>query len=418
MRILNLQAENVKRLRVVEITPDGDVVIISGKNGAGKTSVLDAIWLALAGGKASRASDTTKPVREGADAAHVRLDLGELVVTRSWNAKTGTTALKVEAKDGARYGKPQEVLDRFLGQLSFDPLAFAGQDERTQLTTLMGLVELPFDPSLLASQRLTAYENRTDANRELKRFEAQLSGMPEVDAPDEEILTTKVLDDLAAAEALGRANDEIMAAWAAAGTKADQARINLTDCERELEARKEALAQSEAEVERLATEVEALPDVPATESFREQLAGAEETNRLVRAKRERVAVVNKASLYRESVEELTAEIQGIDDAKEAGIREAKMPIDGLGFTEEGVTYNGIPFKQASAAEQLRVSVAMAMAMNPELRVIRITDGSLLDSDNMALIAGLAAEHDFQVWIERVDETGQVGVVIEDGQVAE
>ena len=41
MRILKLTAENVKRLKVVEITPRGDLVQISGRNGQGKTSVLE-----------------------------------------------------------------------------------------------------------------------------------------------------------------------------------------------------------------------------------------------------------------------------------------------------------------------------------------------------------------------------------------
>ena len=77
----------------------------------------------------------------------------------------------------------------------------------------------------------------------------------------------------------------------------------------------------------------------------------------------------------------------------------------------------MPFSQASASEQIRVSLAMAMALNPKLRVIRILDGSLLDAENLALIAEMATEHDFQVWIERVSDTSGVGVVIEDGQVA-
>ena len=41
---------------------------------------------------------------------------------------------------------------------------------------------------------------------------------------------------------------------------------------------------------------------------------------------------------------------------------------------------------------------MAMAMNPEVRVIRITDGSLLDSANMELIEQMAVDNDFQVWL--------------------
>lgn len=56
-------------------------------------------------------------------------------------------------------------------------------------------------------------------------------------------------------------------------------------------------------------------------------------------------------------------------------------------------------------------------MNPTIRVIRISDGSLLDSENMAVIAEMAQENDFQCWIERVDESRQVGFVIEDGSIA-
>lgn len=49
MKIVSLTAENVKKLTVVEITPAGNLVQITGKNGQGKSSVLDAIWWALAG---------------------------------------------------------------------------------------------------------------------------------------------------------------------------------------------------------------------------------------------------------------------------------------------------------------------------------------------------------------------------------
>ena len=43
LRIISLEAENVKRLKAVRIRPDKTVVMIEGKNEAGKSSVLDAI---------------------------------------------------------------------------------------------------------------------------------------------------------------------------------------------------------------------------------------------------------------------------------------------------------------------------------------------------------------------------------------
>lgn len=79
-------------------------------------------------------------------------------------------------------------------------------------------------------------------------------------------------------------------------------------------------------------------------------------------------------------------------------------------------FNGVPFVQASAAERLKVSVAMAMALNPELRVICIRDASLLDDDSKRALMALAEEHDYQIWYEVVGDGGEVGVVIEDGEV--
>jgi hypothetical protein len=81
-----------------------------------------------------------------------------------------------------------------------------------------------------------------------------------------------------------------------------------------------------------------------------------------------------------------------------------------------VLYQGIPFIQGSAAEQLRVSMAIAMASNPKLKVILIRDGSLLDADNLKVIEEMARDKDFQVWIEAVRENGEIGIFIEDGMV--
>ena len=125
MKIIELRAENIKRLPAVNIRPDGNVVEITGKNGQGKTSVLDAIWWALEGKENIQAA----PIRRGATEAHIKLDIGQLKVTRTFKAVDGghyTTTITVENDEGARFPSPQKVLDSLLGELSFDPLAFTG----------------------------------------------------------------------------------------------------------------------------------------------------------------------------------------------------------------------------------------------------------------------------------------------------
>ena len=157
MKIVKFTAENVKRLKAVEITPDGTVQVITGRNAQGKTSVLDAIWLALGGGGASR--ETPRPIRDGEDKASVTLDLGDLMVTRTWTGDK--TALTVKSADGAKYPSPQSVLDALVGRLSFYPLEFTRLSARDQVAALLDLVDLDVDLAALAAERQVAYDRRT-----------------------------------------------------------------------------------------------------------------------------------------------------------------------------------------------------------------------------------------------------------------
>ena len=103
----------------------------------------------------------------------------------------------------------------------------------------------------------------------------------------------------------------------------------------------------------------------------------------------------------------------------AAIENAALPVAGLTFADDvGVKFGGVPFSQLSGAERLKVSLAMGIALNPSLRVLLIRDGSLLDEDNLKVVAEMAERHDMQVWIERVGKGEECSVVLEDGCVVE
>lgn len=400
MKIISLRAENVKRLRAVEITPEGNSVVIAGRNAQGKSSVLDAIWMALAGG--SGAKETSRPIRDGEKKASVVLDLGDLIVTRKWT-EAGTT-LEVAAKDGARYPSPQTVLDGLIGRLSFDPLAFAEQDPKGQLATLLSVVELPFEPATLDAERASVYDKRTDVNREVKRLEAQVDGVRAVpvSTPDAEVSAAELIAELQAASDAVRERTEVTRNY-----------------EEAVENEKRLAGEHASAVARVAALLERGKQLPVAVDpapIQARLSALDETNAAVRAKNERARLTDELGKAEKQSAALSAQLDAIDKSKADAIAAAKMPLDGLSFDADGVLYNGIPFSQSSSAERLRVGIAIAMALNPKIRVIRITDGSLLDSENLALIDAMAADHDFQIWIERVDETGTVGVTIEDGEV--
>lgn len=410
-KIIRLESSNFKRLKAVLIEPDkdGNLVIVAGKNGQGKTSVLDSITAALGG---VNAKTTPKPIRDGEERAEIVLETEDLIVTRRFTA--GGSKLTVESPDGAVFPKGQAKLDDLLGKLSLDPLAFTQLSDRDQLATLLDLVDLPFDIDKLAAERKDVFDRRTDTNRRVKELTgraAEYSSRP-ADLPDEEVSVSALLNEYRAAEAweqeVKEAKDNVQ--WWADKNRALAERIAEMQEELARDKKREKVA-----IDRVA-DYEALPTVDV-EAIQAQIDGAEATNSAVRHHKTGENVRASLTTAKQEATELTDALAAIDKQKADGLAAATFPGGlPLGFDDTGVLLNGIPFRQASGAEQLRASLALAIALNPKLRVIRIADGSLLDSDNLALVEAVAKENDYQVWLEVVGDGDGRGIVIEDGSV--
>jgi len=421
MKIVRFSAENFKKLKVVEIKPDGHVVEITGPNGSGKSSVLDAILAALAGAKDLPAV----PIRKGQTKAHVTLDLGDMTVTRKFSKDTGTSLI-VEARNGARFPTPQRLLDELVGKISFDPLEFATSDPKKQLEQIRSMVKLDLDIDALDADNSRDFEKRTDLNRDIKSLDAQGFGFtfPD-DTPDEELDISKLAGEL---EAAGRRNTEVERATREREALVDSIQA-LAEHAVELRRQAERLRKQAAECDAAAEEDVAknvagtaklnAMKVPApvdTAEIRTLIDQARGINLNVAKKKQQAMIFAQAKKKRDEADALTEAMAARMKAKQTAIAAAKMPIEGLSFGDGEVVYNGLPFSQASSAEQLRISVAVAMAANPRLRVLRIQDGSLLDENSMHILDEMVTASDFQCWIERVDASGKVGIVMEDGEV--
>jgi len=126
MIITRLQVENVKRIKAIDITPEGELIIVGGNNAQGKTSLMDSISYAIGGKKLI----PSKPIRDGQKKASIKVDLGDLKIERKFwiNAKDGSLESTVIVKEKGKEGnisRPQEILDKLFSSLSFDPLAFS-----------------------------------------------------------------------------------------------------------------------------------------------------------------------------------------------------------------------------------------------------------------------------------------------------
>jgi DNA repair exonuclease SbcCD ATPase subunit len=409
MRIRRLYTRDVKRIRVVDISPEGNTVVVAGRNGEGKSSVLDSIMYALAGGRTL----PEEPIRRGAKNGETKIDLGELKVRRRYTAKGST--LEVTGKDGTKLTSPQKILEALVGTgISFNPLEFMRAKPAAQVEDLRKLLGLDF--SDLDESRKKAYDQRTSVNRELKATQARADAIEvHPDAPDEPIEVGDLVKDLEAIKARNAALDDH--------------KVTEGEARQEIVAISERLKQLKVQIEELETEQERLKGVAAEaakawrgkeredeDEARTKIDKVGEINAACEAKRQRLAMEKEAEALEASASDLTAKIETLDAEREERIASKELPVPGLGFGDGCVTYNDIPLSQASSAEQLRVAVGMALAMSKDLPIVLIRDGSLLDEDSLAAVKAMAEEADGEVWIERVDPDAENAVIIEDGQV--
>lgn len=425
MKIINLKIENIKRLVAVEITPDGNLVEITGNNAQGKTSVLDSLWWAMKGERVIQ----TDPIRHGEEKAMIRLDLGEIVITRLFNGKgdgSYTTSLKVEAADGSRFTSPQTMLDELLGNLTFDPLNFTKMQPKEQMEMLKTFVpDIDFEAINDANE--TDFDERQDINREHKLLIARASG---IDVPDDCPMFVDIGDLIINFRNADVHNNGI--ALRKENREAEkQAMVDKINQVTEKTSRAKDLRFQAAELDEQCTALneeintiqakfdtaDDLPGVIDVKSIQDKLDGAKEANRLAEKGKQKAELLKEAEALKSRSDKLTEAIDTRKEETSETIKAAKMPVDGLGFGEDCIMLNNVPFNQASDAEQLKVSIRMAMAMNPRLKVLRVRDGSLLDDNSMKLLTEMADKEGYQVWVERVDSSGKIGFVIEDGRLA-
>lgn len=416
MHIISLEAENVKRLRAVSIKTNGaSAVVIGGRNAQGKTSVIDAIEMALGGKEAIPA----EPVRHGARRASIVLDLGEFVVERTFDAKG--TKLVVKNAEGVEQLSPQTLLNSLLSKVSFDPFEFSRMDDKKQDAILKSVVGVDF--TQLDAKRERAFSARTEKNREVKSLKARIAAMPRHVGALPAVSVAELVTELSKREEATKARGKLYAAFQESEATLNKVGEEISETQGEilrLEEKLKKLRERSDEVlkatEAALADFEAFGPAPNLEEIREQLSTAEERNKIAAEKAAREKSEDELAALERAAEELTDEIESIDGEKKAALEAAQFPVPGLGFNDLGPTLNGVPLSQASQAERLRVSVAIGLALNPKLKVLLVREGALLDEEALQLLAQLAEDAGAQVWVERVGKGDPGAIIIEDGMV--
>lgn len=413
MEIIELQIENIRKIVAVSINPKGSSTLITGKNSQGKTTVLDSIQMLLESGKTFGDS-----IQHGKDMGKISAGIGndgEVKYKVEKKILKGRNILTVKSVDGGEYG--QKFLDGLIGNLAFDPLEFANLKPKDQNETLRKLINIDF--SLLDQQKAEHYEDRTEIGREIRRLEAQISSFIEdyEDVPDEEISLLTLHNSIEHEKAKEAGQIENIG-------RIMRAQENIKINKEEILDLKDAIKKLEENIIDDETLIKDLETLNSEITFNyvdleKQLENADEINRKVREKQKLNVIQNELKKNKQDHEEKTAHIKTIENQKNMELKNAEMPIPGLSVTDDNVIYNGNVFSELSSAEKLKISLAIAMKMNPKLKIILIRDGSLLDSGSLELVEEMAKDQGYHLWIEKVaDGPGDIGFYIEEGSLKE
>lgn len=411
VKINSLEIENIKRIKAIKLTPtQNGLTVIGGKNGQGKTSVLDSIAWAL-GGDRYRPSE---PRRDGSavpPTLHLTLSNG-LVVER----KGKNSDLKVIDPNGRKSG--QQLLNEFVSQFAIDLPKFMEAGNKEKADILLQVIGVGNELFELERKENELYNRRHEIGRIADRKQKFADEMTEYsDVPDELISASELISrqqDILARNAENRRKREHMCEIEAhtnsVQSKIDECKSKLTELERELTA-----ALSDLETAR--NDALFLQD-ESTAELEKDIADIEKTNIKIRSNLDKEKALDEAKEYRAEYNSLTCEIDKVREARLSLLDNAQLPLPGLSVENGELTYNGHKWDSISGSDRLKIATAIARKINPECGFVLLDKLEQMDSDSLREFAEWLEGEGLQVIATRVSTGDECSIIIEDGYVKE
>lgn len=410
VKIAALQAENVKRIKAVQIEPaPTGLTIVGGNNNQGKTSVLDAIAWALGGEKYRPYA----AAREGAvSPPHLKVVLSNGIVVER-RGKNGS--LTVTDPTGKRAG--QTLLNEFVEQLALDLPRFLNASDRDKADALLKIIGVGDQLAQLDRQIRAVYDKRTAIGQIAAQKKAYADEMQEYpDAPTEPVSAMELIrqqQDILARNGENQRKRQQLSALenkeSLMSRKVEQLSADLEYAEHELSKIQQDLQDARKSAAQLQDE--------STAEIEAALADIEETNRKVRANLDKSRAREDADGMAAQYADLTTQLSQLRKDRTDLLNGADLPLPGLGVEDGCLTYNGRHWTDMSGSDQLRVSTAIVRKLNPDCGFVLLDKLEQMDLRTLQEFGAWLQQEGLQAIATRVSTGGECQIIIEDGRVA-
>ncbi|MCC2123146.1 AAA family ATPase [Faecalibacterium sp. CLA-AA-H254] len=407
--ITALEAENVKRIKAVALTPaPTGLTLVGGNNNQGKTSVLDALAWALGG-------DRFRPnaaQRDGAVApAHLKVTLSNGVIVER---KGKNSTLTVTDPTGRRSG--QQLLNAFIEPLALDLPRFMEASDKEKADILLRIIGIGTELHVRDLEIKSLYDKRTFTGQlaqQKKHFAEELIYYPE--APEEPVSASDLIHQQQEILARNGENQRKRNQLVQLTDLLERQKKVVADLEFQLSTEKQRLTTMQADVKIAQTSAENLQD-ESTAELEASIRSIEETNQKVRANLEKARAEDEAAQYASDYDKLTEAITQKRADRMALLNGADLPLPELSVEDGALTYKGKHWRDMSGSDQLRVAAAIVRRLNPDCGFVLLDKLEQMDMTTLTEFGRwLEAEH-LQAIATRVSTGSECQIIIEDGMV--
>jgi SMC domain protein len=402
VKINELLIENVKRVKAVQFEPSADgLTIIGGRNGQGKTSVLDAIAWALGGNNYK----PSVPERDGAlvpPNLHIELSNGLIVERKGKNS-----TLKVTDPNGNKSG--QQLLNEFVSTLALDLPKFINGSDKDKADSLLKILGIGDVLALLDTKENQLYAQRTEVGRIADRKKKAADEMPMYpNVPKEPVSATELIKEQQEILARNGENER---------KRQDAARYEqiLTNAQIAFDEAKAALQKAEQDCLTARKSAEDLHD-ESTAELEKNLAEIEKLNIKIRANSTKEAAEVEANNLQQEYDGLTEQIESIREERSKLLDSAELPLPGLSVKDGKLIYNNMPWDGMSGSDQLKVATAIVRKLNPQCGFVLMDKLEQMDLETLQEFGAWLKQEGLQVIATRVSTGDECSIIIEDGMV--
>lgn len=409
VKIRELEIENVKRVKAVTLTPtENGLTVIGGRNGQGKTPVLDAIAWALGGNKL-KPSGSQRQGSAAPPSIHIELSNG-LIVER----KGKSSALHVIDPSGQKAG--QQLLDSFIEKLALDLPKFMDASTKEKAETLLQIIGIGDQLGILDREEKSLYNQRLEVGRIADRKKKHADELPWYpDAPAEPISAAELIQRQQAILAKNIENQRNRQML----ERLKEHKENLSQKIDELELQKKALVNEFTEITNNITKAEAASvnwQDESTAELEQDIANIDAINTKVRANAEKQRVQDEADELGGQYADLSNQIQDVQKKRLTLLDAADMPLPELTVADGELSYKGQKWDCMSSSEQLQVATAIIRKLNPDCGFVLMDKLEQMDAETLRDFGQWLEAEGLQVIATRVGTDDTCSIIIEDGYV--